>query len=238
MIEEVLKLTDSEHVELADSFKKLLHTELVFGMTKYVCRNGTLSDGHERITEAQIYYQALREAYNRAETMRDLKCAALEAHADHLDAVQLMDQAVTQQEKLRSEAKLIRATASIQRALVQAEDCKRQLDEFLSVVNELQDKVRLKYPGGIEQAEPDNWKAVAEYRASMQEITGVSQHLSHLPLPMKEKAELGLMLGKAELVNWYATEKKLKDRSPDGIRASLHMEKKPNEKLLDDTNKR
>jgi hypothetical protein len=204
-------------------------------VTKYVCRYGTLSDGHDKITESQIYYQAIREAYQRAQTMRDYKCVALESQADQMDALNLLEQSVNKSDKLRAEAKLIRATASLQNSLVQAEDCKRQMDEFLLVVSELQESIRAKYPNGIEQAEPDNWKAVAEYKAAMQEITGISQHLNHLPMPQKIKASLGIDLGKPEMVAWYATEKKLTDRSPDGISASLKLEKKPNEKLLDDT---
>lgn len=223
-LDKVLSITDSEQVELAENFKKLLHTELTFGMTRYVCRYGTLADGHEKITDAQIYYQAIREAYSRAQTMRDHKCAALEAQANIIDAEDAIVMAMTKPEKLRAEAKMIRATSALQNALVMAEDCKRQMDEFLKVVNELQDKVRAMYPEGIEQAEPDNWKAVAEYRANLQDISRTNLHMEHLPLDKKTKAALGVKLNKPELTLWFAVEKQLQDRSPQGISTALRSE--------------
>lgn len=205
-LENILSVTDSSEVTLAESFKELLHKELTFGMTRYVCRYGTLSDGHEKITESQRYYQALREAYNRAQTMKEYKAQALEAQADLIEAQETLDFVTMKPQVLRAQAAHIKATAKLQNALVMAEDCNRQLGEFLKVVKELQASVRAKYPEGIEQAELDNWKATTRYRAAMQEIKGTPLHLEHLPLPQKEKAQLALDLNKAELAAWFMTE--------------------------------
>lgn len=216
----VLSLTDSSEVTLAESFKELLHKELTFGMTRHVCRYGTLSDGHEKITESQRYYQALRESYQRSQTMKDYKVQALEAEADLLDAIELLETAKTRAEKLRAKASHLKATTRLETALVMAEDCNRQLVEFLRVVKELQPAVRAKYPEGIEQAELDNWKAVAEYRAALQEITGTPLHLEHLPLPQREKAELAIKLNKAELAAWFMVENKT-GKTPKEISEAL-----------------
>jgi hypothetical protein len=227
MIESVLKVTDSHEAKLADSFKELLHKELQFGMSSYVCRYGTLSDGHEKITDSQRYYQALKESYSRAQSLKDYKIQALEAEANLLDAQEALNLAKTKQEELRAKAAHLKASTALENSLVMAEDVKRQLDTFLKVASELQDKVRAQYPNGIEQSEPDNWKAVTEYRAHQQQVKGTSLHLEHLPMPKEVKAAMGLKLGMPELVGWFAVEKNLEDRTPQGIAAALKLEVKP-----------
>ena len=61
--EKILEMAEDERIKLAEGFKGLLHTELMFGQSMYLCRYGTLSDGHEKFTDAQKYYQAIREMW-------------------------------------------------------------------------------------------------------------------------------------------------------------------------------
>lgn len=188
----LLELTDSEVVELGSSFKDLLHKELVLGQTRYVCRFGSLSDGHEKITPAQRYYQAIKEMYYLCSNIRTQKALAMEAQAELLDAVaehdKLKQDNGTTSQLLRSDAKILRAKEKLMSALVTVEDQMRMVDEYNRIRLELRDQVRSQYPAGIEQAEYDNWKAVFEYRVK----SGVPQRFDNVPLDATTKAELGL----------------------------------------------
>ena len=202
----ILALSNDETVELASSFKELLHKELTLGMTRYVCRYGTLSDSFDKLTDSQRYYQSIREMYNRANEISMQKVASMEAQADLIDAEELLEKAETKSQKLRAEAKVLKAKNALRSSLVMIEDIMRQLDEFNKVRLELQDKVRAQYPEGIEQAESDNWKAVAKYKIARQNV-GHNEMLNHIPLPMEEKARLGVMYNKPELAFWMAQQK-------------------------------
>lgn len=205
--DKILTLTADEKVELGRSFKELLNKELMLGMSRYQCRYGTLSDGHERITDAQRYYAAVKEMWVRACAVAEFKAEALEAQAELLDAQEHKDrcnQYTKQSDKYRADARLMKAQNRLRGILVNIEDTMRQLDEFNRVRLELQDTVRAKYPEGIEQAELDNWKAVAQYRAFLENSTGQPQMLRHVPLPTEEKAALGVAFGKPELAAWQA----------------------------------
>lgn len=199
--EKLLKITENETVELTDSFKNLLSKELVFGQTRYVCRYGTLSDGHEKITSAQRYYQALKEMWNCRIGLKAQRVKAKRAQADLLDAQEALNAAKTKSEILRGEAAVEEAQEGLLQALTSAEDIARQLDEYNKIRLELQDEVRAKYPNGIEQAEYDNWKAVAEYRMIKEQTPGVQrERLDNVPLPELEKAKLGLAFNRIDAV--------------------------------------
>lgn len=201
--DKILELTGDERVELGASFKELLHKELCLGMTRYVCRYGTLSDGHEKITDAQRYYQAIKEMYGRAHEIRSQRANAMEAQADLLDANDLVERAKTKQEKLRAEASQMRAHDRLVSSLVQVEDSLRQLDEFNKVRLELKASVQAQYPNGIEQAEEDNWVAVAKYRGLKRKL-GYPEQLNHVPLEPTKKAQLSIDMHAPEMGAWLA----------------------------------
>jgi hypothetical protein len=201
--DKLIELTSDERVELGTSFKELLHKELCLGMTRYVCRYGTLSDGHEKLTDAQRYYQAIREMYNRAHEVQSQKAAAMEAQADLLDAEEDLARAINTPAKLRAEAAIMRAHGRLVTSLVTVEDILRQLDEFNKVRLELKKSVQAQYPEGIEQAEEDNWKAVMKYR-HLKRSLGYGPELTHVPLAPEVKAQLGFELGRPELTAWLA----------------------------------
>ena len=198
----IVDLTSSPTVTLCADFKDLLHTELCLGMTRYVCRNGTLSAGHEKVTTSQRYYQAVKECYGLAQNIKSQKVIAMEAQADLLDA-QEMDEH-KEASKLRKQAAIMRAVNKLEGALVTIEDQMRQLDEFNKVRMELMAEVKAKYPLGIEQAEEDNWKAVAKYRY-FKKAMGYSENLTHIPLPMDEQAKLGIEMESPDLMAWKLT---------------------------------
>lgn len=224
--EKIVEISESNEVKLAGKFRDLLHTELMFGMSSYVCKHGALGDGFENITPAKRYYNAIRESFTRYEAIAELQCKAMECQAELMDAEahsKSVDRAWfrKKQKRLIADARLRRAKMRLATTLAMTEDNKRQLTAFLEVVNELQAQVRAQYPKGIEQAEPDNWKAVAQFRSAMQAIKGKDQHLEHLPIPMDDKAKLALELQEPALAAWYAIDKGLKDFSPQLIQESL-----------------
>lgn len=188
--EKILKLSEDNKVELADSFKDLLHTHIVLGQTRWVCRYGTLSDGHEKVTEAQRYYAAHREMFKLRSSIMTTKANAMEIQADLLDAQAELEIASTQAQKLRANAKILKAKELLASALITIEDQLRMLDEYNKVRLELKDFVESKYPLGIEQAEKDNWNAVYEYRM-IKQLQGIPQQTDNIPLPPEMKAELG-----------------------------------------------
>lgn len=205
--DKIVELVDNDTVKLADSFKDLLHTELMLGQSRHVCRYGTLSDGHERITDAQRYYAAIKEMWNRATSIEDCKVSAMRAQADLIDAQEALGQAKTTSSKLRAQADVLSAQSRLKHALIGAEDTLRQLDEFNRVRLELMPIVKAKYPEGIEQAEPDNWEAVARYRVGIEQITHTPQMLRHIPLEQIHKAKLAIELGNGELGAWLVADK-------------------------------
>ncbi len=205
-LELVQKLAGSEVVKLSLEFEKDLHKRLVLGQTRYMCRWGTLSDGHEKITDAQRYYQAIREMYYLAGNIVDQQAEAKLAEADVLEHEQLANSLHAMEHvKLRAQGMLERAKLRLTRARITIQDQLRMLDEYNRVYKELKPVVEAKYPEGIEQAEADNWSAVARYRAAIEESTGQRQMLRHIPLDPKTKARLGIETDKPELVAWLAT---------------------------------
>lgn len=205
-LEKIIELTDDERVTLGQSMKDLLNKELCLGMTRYVCRYGTLSDGFEKFTPAQRYYQAIREMYYKSNSIKAGKVRAMLAQADFMDAQDNLEYVLEHDKssasnKLRAEAKLMECTNNLGEILVQIQDDIRQLDEFTSVYKELQDEVRSKYPNGVEQAEPDNWRAVAEYRYLKSKTNDLGKaDMAAVPLPMEEKAALGVRYQRADMM--------------------------------------
>lgn len=206
------KLANDTRVQESVEFSKSLHKTLVLGQTRHVCRWGTLSDGHEKITDAQRFYQAVRELYYLAMNIQDTQAQALILEADLIDAELALD-AVTRDggnysALMRTRGKALQTRTALTRARVTCEDQMRMLDEYYKVYSELKPVVEAQYPEGIEQAEPDNWKAVARYRAAIENSTGQNQVLKHIPLSPTMKAEMGVELDRPELVAWLGVLKK------------------------------
>lgn len=190
--DKILKLSKDDRIELGTSFKELLHKKLVLGQTRYVCRYGTLSDGHEKVTPALRYFQAIREMYYLSNNMADYQARAMEHQADLIEAQQTLEAEVLHPaNKLRAEARVLRAQVGLKTTLVTIEDQLRMVDEYNKVRLELEPLVEEQYPEGIEQAELDNWTAVFEYRMHRQQATGSLEHIANIPLPPERKAELG-----------------------------------------------
>lgn len=212
--ERVLELSADSRVELSKGFKDLLHKELCLGMTRYVCRYGTLGEGHEKILDSQRYYQAIKEAYSLSLNMPIFKAQAMEAQADILDAQEELATATKESAKLRLQAKIDLAQGRLLGALVTAEDQIRQLDEFTKVINELQDSVRAKYPLGIEQAEQDHWETIARYRIEKEHKKQFGQvSLDNIPLNPEYKAYLGLANNRKDMAVAFALQVEDKTKS-------------------------
>lgn len=193
--EKILEIADSGNVELALSFKEEINKKLALGMTRYVCRYGTLSDGHEKLTEAQKYFQAIKEMWSLGTSMSFQKVSAMKAQADLLDAEESLEKAEKKSDKLRAEAKILEAKNALTISLVNIQDLERQLDEFNKVRLELAPIVEAMYPEGIEQAEEDSWKAVFEYRAMKGDGT-----VQNIPLEPHTKAKLGVKYGNMQAI--------------------------------------
>ena len=199
--DEILKLTDDNNVQLAVSFKEEINRTMALGMTRYVVRNGSLSDGHEKITDAQRYYQSIKEMWTLGNSIESYKVQAMKAQADLYDTEEMQES--TPSQKLRKQATILEAKNRLTYLLVNTEDLTRQLDEFNKVRLELKAEVEAKYPLGIEQAEEDNWKAVAQYRIARANM-GYQEMLQHVPLNPIEKAKMGIELRRPDMTFWAA----------------------------------
>lgn len=195
--ETLLGLIDDERVKAGLSLNKDLGKTFTLGQTRYVWRHGTLSDGHEHLGPFR-YFQANREIYHISNNIEDQRFLAMEARADLIDAESELERAQSESEKLRAGAKVGKARARLRRALDSVQDALRGLDECMKVKQELEPEVMAKYPGGIEDAEPEHWKAVFEYRAHKQLHTNTFQPVDSIPLEPKLKAALGKHYGRGE----------------------------------------
>lgn len=205
--EKIIELSSNSQVDLAQSFKELMHKKLQLGQSRYVCRNGTLSEGHEKILESQRYLQAIKEAWHLSMNIILQKAVGMEGYADLLEGEEELFMAKSEVQKLRSQAKILKAKQKILSALTTVEDQSRQLDEYLKIEAELKDSFDAKYPEGIEQAEPDHWRAIAEYRAINRTI-GIPETMKNIPMSASEKAKLGLELGCNDMTTWYLAQNK------------------------------
>lgn len=196
LFRKVIDISNDEKVTLGSSFKELLHKKLVLGQTRYVCRNGTLSDGHEKLTPALRYYQSIKEMYCLASNIRNMKADAMIAQADIIDAQEKESSAITESDKLRQKGLGLKAQERLLTCLVTVEDQMRMLDEYNKVRLELEPIVDKQYPEGIEQAEQDNWEAVFKFRAM------VGGNLNHVPLEMHHKAKVSAQVRRQEGMAW------------------------------------
>lgn len=196
---DIMEITKSGVPELSDEFKKLINKELALGMTDFVCEHGTLSEGFDKITDSQKYYQAVKESYVRKCELVRIKCSAKKAYADFLDATEKLKTAKNDAEALRFQAELELAELGVFELNVQAADTERQLKAFERIKAKLGPDVKATYPDGIESAELDNWRVVAEFKALKQSSTGKLEDLTVIPLPLDEKAKLGMQLAHGEM---------------------------------------
>lgn len=222
--EKIVELTSDSKVELAQNFKELMHKKLQFGQSRYVCRNGTLSEGHDKLLDSQRYLQAIKEAWYLSTNIILQKAVAMEAYADLLDGEVDLRIAEAESQELRAEAKVLKAKQRLMTALTTVEDQVRQLDEYMKIEAELRADFDTKYPEGIEQAEPEHWKAVAEYRAVNRSL-GISETMKNIPMSADEKAKLGIQLGCPDMATWYLTKNK-KELLESGLGAMQFLEEK------------
>lgn len=200
--DKIISLSDSRVVKDGTDIPKVyLHKWLALGQTEYLCLNGTLSDGHEKLTDAQKYAQAIKEWYGISLAVRRERAQAKKAKADLIDAEKLLLDAKTPSELLRAEALKEEAEISLLSKLVNAEDLVRQLNAYEKAYLSLKDKVEAQYPLGIEQAEQDNWEAVFRYRMNKEKLMGLSrERTDNIPLPAHRKAELGYDYGRIDAI--------------------------------------
>ncbi len=199
--ETLLKLVNDERIDAGLSLNKDLGKKFCLGMTRYMWRYGCIGDGHERITDAQRYFSANREFYGLVQNLEENRFAAMTAKADLLEAEEAMLTAVTEIEKLRASAKVGRAKASVRRALDNSQDLIRGVDEMSKIIAELEPTVMAQYPEGIEQAEEDNWIAVAQYRLLKEQVQGMArQPLDSIPLRPEVKAQIGLASNRMDAI--------------------------------------
>lgn len=183
---EILKLTEDKKT-VGEELRELLRKDFVLGMTKWVCRYGTLGEGHEKeFSVGLIYPQACREAYSRAYEASRQGAMAKKAQARLMAAEHKRFVATNDFEALDAEADMELATIDLKQALDGAKDLVAQLDEFNAIRKELEPKFRELYPEGIEQAEKDNWETITKYKI----FTG--QDTKAMPLSLERKAELGV----------------------------------------------
>ncbi len=207
--EKIVQITSDSKVELAQSFKDLMHKKLQLGQSRFVCRHGTLSEGHDKLLDSQRYFQAIKESFYLSINMLLQRAVGMEAYADLLEAEQeLLGESVQltreadQIHRLRIEARILKAKQKMLSALTTVEDQERQLDEYMKIEAELRDQVDAKYPGGIEEAERDHWRAIAEYRARNRAL-GIPEQTKNIPLSPEDKAELGYRTGNNDMTTWY-----------------------------------
>lgn len=200
--DKILQIANSDVVNKGIDLPKVyLHKWLVLGQTEHVCKYGTLSDGHEKITASQRYAQALKEWYYLSVNIRSQRSIAKRAQADLLDAQDELKQAETAQDILRAEADLDDAQTRLLSSLVSIEDQMRMVRVYEAEAKSLSGLVEGQYPEGIEQAEEDNWKAVLEYRMMKERVQGMAREsTSNIPLSPQTKAELGYKHGRLDAV--------------------------------------
>lgn len=202
----ILELANDNTLKLSSEIKELLGTELYLGMSNYVCKNGTLSEGFEKITDAQRYYQAVKECYTYGDSISETKATAMKAQAN-VQFYTLMNKLFGWLPivKLYTMSNLMTSTQRLKSLLVTIEDQLRIFKAFNEVREELLPSVRAKYKT-LEEAEPDNWEAVLKYRIVRQKL-GKQEFINHVPIEMNKKAELGIKYGCTEALLWLSIDK-------------------------------
>lgn len=193
--ETILAETNQPVVKEAINLSQEMNRWLFLGQTKHVCRYGTLSEGHEKITPAQKYAQATKELYYLGLAVNQKKVDAKKALADLKESEAKLAGDLTDWERLRAEAELEEAQCKIISCNIAIQDQMRMVDEFNQVRLELKPQVESQYPEGLEQAEFDNWKAVAEHRLNQNR----SSPMNNIPLPSETKAMIGQEYGRPDM---------------------------------------
>ena len=199
--DKLLELTASDTIQLAGEFRNSIGKELVLGQTRYMCRNGTLSAGHEIVSDSATYYQAIKEMHTLASNMRNMRAQAKINQAKIIRAQKKLDAAVELEDKLEAEGELAMAQEALFGNLSTCEDQTRMLDEYNKIRLELKPIIDAKYPEGIEQAEKDRWTAVLKHRI-IQRQAGLQQHLTHVPMDKETAARIGYETGNVDLISW------------------------------------
>lgn len=199
----ILELSrDGETVKLANKFKKQTRTHLKLGMSDWVIKYGSLSDGHLNLTDAQRYYGAINHQWTIYQEIGGNEVRAIKAQADLIDAkkrLKFWRHWWRKSYRLRTEALILQCERSISNILLMIEDQRRQWNAFNEVREELKDKVETRYPLGYEQAEEDNWIAVAEFK-HMAEKTTKKENMRNVPLPPLLKAKLGYKYARYDMI--------------------------------------
>lgn len=199
--DKLLELTDSDTIQLAVDFRKSIGKELVLGQTRFMCRYGTLSAGHEKLTQSQQYWQSIKEMHTLASNMRMMRAQAMINQAKIIRAQRKLDAATDQADKLEAEGELALAQENLFGNLTTVEDQTRMLDEYNKIRLELKPIVEAQYPEGIEQAERDNWEAVIKHRIN-QRRAGFPERLTHVPMDKETAARIGLDTNSPDLYSW------------------------------------
>ena len=199
--DKILEETNDGVYKLALTFKEEINKKLCLGMSEYACVNGTLSAGHEFISDAARYFQAIKECWTIANSIEAQEIQSMEAQAELIESQSMKKYAFTKAKKLKAEAAIKKASMKLTNALVSIQDLKRQLHAFDKVRLELQPVMDSKYPNGFEQAQKDIWKAVYDYRANRRKLGSV-ERLDNIPMDKYTKAELGIINGFNDELSW------------------------------------
>lgn len=193
IFDEIVNLTNSTEVALSKDFANELDTELYLGMSAYVIKHGTLSDGFECLDDTARYYQSKKEMWNISSSIREQEVIAMEAQAELLDAEDELKEAQAKSDILRAKARMMRAENRLASALVTVKDSMRQLKAFNEVRMELAPMVKAKYKS-IEEYEPERWKNILKYRIEKRRTGYYQENLVHVPLDPVEKARIGVQM--------------------------------------------
>lgn len=205
----IVSLSESENVKRGLGYSDLIGERFFLGQSRYACRWGTLSDGHEKITNSQRYKQALKEAHGLAKNIKLNKVQAMKAEADRLEAVEklrVLPENASPAQLLRANAEIEEATEKLNSALDTIKDQMRMLDEYEKIRQELEPEFLAKYKNA-EESEADDWKATAEYRIKMgRPNRDLFPH--YIPLDPFTKAELGVETNSKDLTAWLEVSEK------------------------------
>ena len=190
----VKDISNSKEAVLSRGLEDLLNKELQFGMSSYVIKNGSLSDGFEFLDDPARFYQSMRMMYQIADSIEEQEIGAMEAEADLIDAKKLLSLSTCESETLRAEAKIKRARARLRNMRVQTIDLQRHLKAFCEVYEELAPIVRGKYKN-IEEYEPERWEKVLRFRIDKRNTGLYQENLCHVPLDPVTKAKIGIETG-------------------------------------------
>lgn len=224
--DKLLELTDSDTIQLAGEFRNSIGKELVLGQTDFMCRNGTLSAGHEKLTDSQRYYQAIKEMHTLAGNMRMMRAQAMINQAKIIRAQRKLEASTDQADQLEAQGELAIAQESLFANLVTVEDQTRMLNSYNNVRLELKESVEAKYPLGIEQAERDNWEAVIRHRI-IQRHAGFPERLTHVPMDKETATKIGLETGMLDMTAWMnvTDQNKMAELSHDHV-AKLNQQQR------------